>query len=111
MRSIIMFIVCICFIDIIIVSGRPQLTMSRSYIRNLENLINTHCNLYAFNQTNNSDIYECIRYKRSNCHIHTNFTKYDFIKEKCIVSKYSECSSGILIGIIIWIVAGVVFVH
>jgi len=57
--------------------------MSRSYIRNLENAVNFDCNSQAFNQTNNIDIYDCLRYSN------INLTEYINIKKKCIIAKQS----------------------
>ncbi len=57
--------------------------MSRSYIRNLENAVNFDCNSQAFNQTNNIDICDCLRYSN------INFTEYINIKKKCIIAKQS----------------------
>lgn len=89
MRAIIIIIAIFCIVDVNIVSARPHLAMSRSYIRNLENAVNFDCNSQAFNQTNNIDIYDCIRYKHSNCHSNINFTEYINIKKKCIIAKQS----------------------
>lgn len=99
------FLIVISFIT---VETHVCTAFSRNYLRNIENNIRYRCNLFAYNKTNNQDIFNCIKYKYTNCHLLENYSDYIKIRNECINTHHSECGMGVAVFIMIWVFVGII---
>ena len=108
MRSILITILLI-IITIDTCEGIRGLKMSK-FINNLNKAINNACNKQAYILTNNTEIYNCLRYNISNkCNHLDNFTEYNNIRSVCLDKNNNEVSRGIIITIVIWLILALSF--
>lgn len=95
-------IIIICMINNC--EGIAKYGMNR-YIKNLNKAIYNICNKEAYNITNNTEIYNCLKVNNTrNCINLENFTEYNNIRFICINKNNADIGSGIFITIIIWII-------
>ena len=105
MRVAIFIIAMLCFITII--EARHRLALPRNYIRNINKAILNVCTATAHKQVQDDEIYNCFKSKLTTCNTYANYSKFNAIREKCIKDKGCDCSFGIIIGLMIWIIIGI----
>jgi hypothetical protein len=106
LREVIIFIalnIGFILMNISTVEARST-AMSRNYLKNVEKTIVNNCNNRAFRLTNNTEVFECIKYKKGDCCNLANFTEFSNIRNECISEYHSEFGKGVLISIAIWVV-------
>ena len=100
MRVIIAIIIFITMLD----NCESARGFGKTYFKNLNKAIHNACNYEAYNITNNTDIYKCMRKNTShNCMHIDNFTTYITIKDICITRCNGELGKGVIISIICWV--------
>jgi hypothetical protein len=100
-------IIILMSFSLIVVNTHPVRGLGKNYLRNIENTIINICNYKAYSETNNTNIYNCIKNKNNSCYTLENYTHYNSIRIECINKYKSDHTCGIVIALVMWVVIAI----
>jgi hypothetical protein len=82
---------------------------SKHLVRNINKAIYNVCNKEAYNLTNNTAMYNCLKVNSTqNCKHIENFTDYADVKNICVDRNNGEIGTGLFIAIIGWLMLSLI---